>query len=126
MQCAIIPEVLRICQSAQAAGGRALLVGGVVRDCLLDVPSKDYDLEVFGLDSVRLRRLLEPFGRIDSVGESFTVYKLAFIREGNRHEIDIALPRRESKTGVGHRGFTIMGDPTMSPIEAAHRRDFTI
>jgi len=100
------------------AGGRALIVGGWVRDRLLGHESKDIDLEVFGLPVERLRSLLEAVGRVEVVGESFQVFKIA--------GIDVALPRRESKTGFGHRGFTVAGDPTMSVKEAARRRDFTI
>ena len=66
----------------------------------------------------RLRGLLDAFGRVDAVGESFTVYKVG--------DLDVSLPRRESKTGRGHTGFLVTGDPTLSPIEAARRRDFTI
>jgi tRNA nucleotidyltransferase (CCA-adding enzyme) len=40
--------------------------------------------------------------------------------------IDVALPRRESKKGRGHKGFEVRGDPEMSIAEAARRRDFTI
>ena len=100
------------------AGGRALLVGGVVRDGLLGRASKDYDLEVFGIPADRLRLLLERFGRVDVVGESFTVFKI-----GN---VDVSLPRRESKISRGHRGFAVEGDPAMSVVDAARRRDFTI
>jgi len=101
-----------------AAGGRALIVGGWVRDRLMGHPSKDVDIEVFGVDAARLRELLQAFGPVNTVGESFTVYKVA--------GIDVSLPRRESKTGRGHRGFVVTGDPRMSIAEAARRRDFTI
>ena len=114
-----IPSVVRaIAQAVSERGGRALVVGGWVRDRLLRRPSKDVDLEVFGLDSDALRTTLERFGSVNAVGESFTVYKVA--------GIDVALPRRDSKTGRGHRGFTVVGDPHMSVEEAARRRDFTI
>ena len=107
-----------IARAARAAGGRALIVGGWVRDRLMDHPSKDIDLEVYGLDAERLKTLLARFGSVNAVGESFTVYKVA--------GLDVALPRRESKTGRGHKGFTVLGDPALSPGEAARRRDFTI
>jgi tRNA nucleotidyltransferase (CCA-adding enzyme) len=100
------------------AGGRALVVGGWVRDWLLGLSSKDVDLEAYGLDSPVLCRVLEGFGRVDTVGEAFTVYKVA--------GIDVSMPRRESKTGRGHRAFEVHGDPQMNPREAARRRDFTI
>ena len=38
----------------------------------------------------------------------------------------MSLPRRDSKTGRGHRGFAVEGDPAMTVEDAARRRDFTI
>jgi tRNA nucleotidyltransferase (CCA-adding enzyme) len=113
-----------IAAAVEDAGGRALVVGGYVRDRLMGVgraepPAREnIDVEVFGLPGDRLRALLESFGRVEAVGESFQVYKLG--------EVDVSLPRRDSKTGRGHRGFVVTGDPGMSIEEAARRRDFTI
>ncbi len=100
------------------AGGRALVVGGWVRDQFLARDSANLDIEVFGVPADRLRPLLESFGRVEAVGESFQVYKLG--------AIDVSLPRRDSKAGRGHRGFVVTGDPDLSIEEAARRRDFTI
>jgi tRNA nucleotidyltransferase (CCA-adding enzyme) len=100
------------------AGGRALFVGGWVRDQLMGRASKDVDIEVFGVPAERVKTLLESLGRVESVGESFQVFKAG--------DIDVSLPRRESKSGRGHRGFEVAGDPTMSVDDAARRRDFTI
>jgi tRNA nucleotidyltransferase (CCA-adding enzyme) len=108
----------RIAAAVRDAGGRALIVGGWVRDRLLNLPSKDVDIEVFGLSAERLKALLEAFGRVDTVGEAFTVYKIG--------GVDVALPRRESKVARGHKGFAVTGDPSLSEREAARRRDFTI
>jgi len=105
-------------EGVRTAGGRALIVGGWVRDRLMGRESKDIDIEVFGVPAERLRQLLESFGRVEMVGESFQVYKTG--------DIDVSLPRRESKSGRGHRGFDVTGDPTMSLPDAARRRDFTI
>lgn len=109
---------LQIARLVDAAGGRALIVGGWVRDRLLGGSSKDIDLEVYGLDADALRVLLERVGSVNTVGESFTVFKVG--------GVDVALPRRESKVGRGHRGFVVSGDPFMSIDEATRRRDFTI
>jgi tRNA nucleotidyltransferase (CCA-adding enzyme) len=106
------------------AGGRALIVGGWVRDRLRGQPSKDIDLEVFGIPEDRLSQLLTRFGRVEAVGQSFAVYKVAADPGGGA--IDVALPRRESKAGRGHKGFTVLGDPSMSFEDAARRRDFTV
>jgi tRNA nucleotidyltransferase (CCA-adding enzyme) len=114
-----LPElVTRLAGAIRDEGGRALIVGGWVRDQLLGRDSKDFDIEVFGIEAGRLRAILERFGRVDAVGESFTVYKVG--------GIDVSLPRRESKIGRGHRGFAVEGDPNLSLEEAARRRDFTI
>jgi len=111
--------VNNIATAVRDAGGRALIVGGWVRDKLLGLPdSSNVDLEVFGVPGDRLRALLETFGRVEAVGESFQVYKIG--------DIDVSLPRRDSKAGRGHRGFVVTGDPDMSIAEAARRRDFTV
>lgn len=96
-----------------------MLVGGCVRDELMGVEPKDWDIEVYGVEPKKLREILDSFGRVDAVGEAFTVYKLGT-------DLDVALPRRERKVGRGHKGFVIEGDKDMSFIEAAKRRDFTI
>ena len=113
-----------IAERVRDAGGKALVVGGWVRDRLLGQPSKDVDIEVFGLDPSVLKKLLRRMGRVSTVGESFTVYKLWI--DGQEGDIDVSIPRRESKTGRGHRGFTVEGDPSMPVEEAARRRDFTV
>jgi tRNA nucleotidyltransferase (CCA-adding enzyme) len=115
-----IPDkVLKLASSIRAEGGRALLVGGSVRDMLMGAQPKDCDLEVYGIEPARLREVLDEFGSVNVVGEAFTVYKLG-------PDIDVSVPRRERKAGRGHRAFVIEGDPTMSFETAARRRDFTI
>jgi tRNA nucleotidyltransferase (CCA-adding enzyme) len=118
--------IIKLCREIQKSGGRALLVGGWVRDYVRGVETVDYDLEVYGVEADKLRELLDRHGRVNAVGEAFTVYKVK-LRDGDkRYVIDVSLPRRESKTGHGHRGFLVEGDPQMSIEEAARRRDFTI
>jgi len=111
-------QARRIATAVREAGGRALCVGGFVRDRLLSRTSKDLDIEVFGIPQDALQALLKTLGRVEPVGQAFPVYKLG--------DIDVALPRRESKTGRGHKGFTVEGDHTMTFEDAARRRDFTI
>ena len=112
-------EVFSLARAIHDAGGRALLVGGCVRDALMGVEPKDWDLEVYNLDAARLREILDQFGPVNVVGEAFTVYKLG-------HHLDVSIPRRERKSGRGHKAFVIEGDPVMSVAEATLRRDFTI
>jgi tRNA nucleotidyltransferase (CCA-adding enzyme) len=116
-----LEQAVSIAAAVRAAGGRALIVGGWVRDRLLYGPGHEpanVDLEVFGLPGDRLRSVLETFGQVEAVGESFQVYKIG--------AIDVSLPRRDSKAGRGHRGFVVTGDADMTIAEAARRRDFTI
>jgi tRNA nucleotidyltransferase (CCA-adding enzyme) len=125
--------VAAIAAGVRNAGGRALVVGGWVRDRLLNTDGlkpeaqspdpTDIDMEVFGIPGEQLPGLLAAFGRVEAVGQSFPVYKVISAENG---AIDVALPRRESKHGRGHKGFEVRGDPFMSLAEAARRRDFTI
>jgi len=103
--------------------GRPRIVGGGVRDWLLGIASKDFDIEVSGVDFEALRRVLAPFGASDVIGRSFGVIK---VRGRAGSEYDFSLPRRESKTGAGHRGFAVEPDPSLSDADAAARRDFTV
>lgn len=106
--------------------GRAFIVGGAVRDLLLnpDITPKDIDVEVFNIPAETLQNILqEHFGDVKLVGESFGVFK---VKDEAGTEFDFSLPRRESKNGSGHKGFLIESDPNMTPEEAASRRDFTI
>jgi len=102
--------------------GRPRVVGGCVRDWLLGLEPKDFDVEVPGVDFETLHRVLAPFGATDVVGRSFGVIKLRV----DNVEYDFSLPRRESKTGAGHRGFAVAPEPNLSDSEAAARRDFTV
>ena len=112
-------HVLQVARAISKAGGRALLVGGCVRDPMMGRTPKDWDLEVYQTDSERLREILMEFGPVNTVGEAFTVYKLG-------HDLDVSIPRRERKSGRGHRGFLVEGDPSMTSEDATRRRDFTI
>jgi tRNA nucleotidyltransferase (CCA-adding enzyme) len=115
-----VPEkVIAIAKAVRAAGGRALVVGGSVRDMLIGSEPKDWDLEVYGIEPAPLRTLLDAFGPVNVVGEAFSVYKLG-------PHLDVSLPRRERKSGRGHRAFVIEGDPSMTVEDAARRRDFTV
>lgn len=116
----LFQKVLLICKTIRREGGRALLVGGCVRDELMGIVPKDYDVEVYGIEPKKLRRILNDlFGDVDIVGASFSVYKVS-------KDLDISIPRRERKVSRGHRGFIVEGDPFMSFHEACSRRDFTV
>ena len=109
-----------IAQLVKNAGGRALLVGGCVRDELLGCECDDIDIECFGIEPDVLIKELSSRYELDLVGASFGVIELL------RENVDVALPRRETKLGLGHRAFETECDPSLSVRDAAARRDFTI
>ena len=118
-----LPVLLnRIVRELHAAGYRAVVVGGAVRDALLGGQPKDFDIEVYGVAYDQLAGILARHGRVDLVGKSFGVVKL----NSDGHEYDFGVPRRDSKMGLGHRDFQATFDPNITPREAASRRDFTI
>jgi tRNA nucleotidyltransferase (CCA-adding enzyme) len=112
------PGLDEILLDLDASGLRAVVVGGAVRDALLGLEPKDIDIEVYGAPYDELTELLSKFGRVDLVGKSFGVVKLG--------GIDFSIPRRESKSGPHHRDFQTTFDPSITPEQAAARRDFTI
>ena len=113
-------RTIEIAKAVRDAGGRAVVVGGFVRDRLLGGRTKDVDIEVFGLGVDRFEALLSTFGKVHAVGRAFGVFRAAGI------DADFSLPRRDSKRGPGHRGFDVAPDPSLDFAEAARRRDLTV
>jgi len=104
-------------------GIKPIIVGGYLRDKILDLDSKDIDIELYGLDSLDiLETILQEFGEVHTVGKSFGVCKLDF----DDLEIDFSLPRSDSKISKGHKGFSVITDKSLDFKSAASRRDFTI
>ena len=114
------PKCIEVARAVRDAGGRALVVGGWVRDHLLGTGSKDVDIEVSGLDVERLESVLAGFGNVHAVGRAFGVFRVGGI------DVDFSLPRRDSKRGPGHRGFDVTPDPSLDFAQAARRRDLTV
>lgn len=109
-----------LAERVSAAGGRAYFVGGFVRDRLMGQDGKDIDIEIHGITPKTLEAVLDSLGERTIMGISFGVYGL------KHFELDIAMPRSETKTGRGHKDFTIDVDPFLGTEKAAQRRDFTI
>lgn len=102
---------------------KPIIVGGYIRDSILNIPSKDIDVELYNIASlVILKDLLSEFGNLNQVGKSFGVSKLNI----DNLEIDFSLPREDSKISNGHKGFKITTNKNLDFKTAASRRDFTI
>ena len=119
-----IPSILEdILKELQKIGATPILVGGSVRDFFLNIPIKDYDIEIFGIDSLEtIQKSLEKFASVKLVGKSFGVLTLRV----NEYDFDFALPRTETKIGNTHQDFEVITNANLSFKEAAIRRDFTI
>lgn len=117
------PHFNKIMDAIEQGNGKPLLIGGFPRDHVLGKQSKDKDVEVYGMNSDQLTKLLSRYGHVNAVGASFGVIKL---KTPDGEEYDFSLPRRENKEGQGHKGFQVQPDANMTPQEAASRRDFTM
>lgn len=121
-----IPHALGLfCQAVNAIGGRALLVGGCVRDAVMGGKPKDFDVEVYHLSLQDVESCIKATcdnGVVNAVGVSFGVLKARF----NGQEVDISLPRLDNKSGEGHKGFVVNMRSDLTVEQAAERRDFTM
>ncbi len=109
--------VLLIIDALREIGAQVYLVGGAVRDLLLQRVLKDLDIEVHGIELDVLRGVLEKYGHVEAVGKSFGVLKL-FEAGGS----DWSIPRKD---GPGRKPIVSMA-PYMAIEEALLRRDLTM
>ena len=109
-----------IAQEVSQLGGRAYFVGGHVRDRLRHRINPDIDMEVHGLSPKELESILDSLGQRISIGETFGIYNL------KGYSLDIAMPRKETLRGRGHRDFDVFVGPFIGTEGASKRRDFTI
>ncbi len=102
---------------------KPIIVGGYVRDSLLNIDSKDIDIELYGRSSFKeLEDILQEFGDVNSVGKSFGVCKLKI----DNLDLDFSFARIDTKINKGHKGFSIKIDSDLDFKTATSRRDFTI
>ena len=137
-----------IAEAVARLGGRTFFVGGYVRDRImaeetarqtgaeaaagseLDGTTEykhmdkesgiDIDIEIHGILPEQLEQILDDLGGRTEMGKSFGIYGLKGC------SLDIAMPRKETATGRGHRDFQVYVDPFLGPAKAARRRDFTV
>jgi tRNA nucleotidyltransferase (CCA-adding enzyme) len=102
------------------AGGRTWLVGGAVRDLLLNRRPEDWDVEVTGLPLDRLDTLLRNHFAVQLVGRAFGIFKIKGL------PIDVSVPSRIPADHPSVADLRNLADPAMDIDEALARRDFTI
>lgn len=108
-------EIIDIAKLIEKSGGRLYLVGGAVRDTLLNRPIYDEDYLVVGLDR---NEFINLFPNAHVRGKAFEVFDL----EGK----EFALARTEKKIGRGHKSFEITTGRNITIEEDLKRRDITI
>ncbi|MCL1120701.1 multifunctional CCA addition/repair protein [Shewanella seohaensis] len=91
------------------------LVGGAVRDSLLNLPIKDKDFMVVGATPEQMQQL-----GYRQVGKDFPV----FLHPKTQQEY--ALARTERKVGLGYGGFSCYASPDVTLEQDLLRRDLTI
>lgn len=115
-------HVQTVIRSFSKTAMRPILVGGCVRDALLGRKSKEYDVEVFGCDCVDtlMEHLQKTCSNVSYVGQSFGVFKVGV-------ELELSLPRKDSKVGTKHTDFSIeFLEKDVSYERASVRRDLTV
>lgn len=120
----INPSLRMIMDRLSVMGYKALIVGGAVRDAILGIEPKDFDIEVYNVSYGDLEAYLSGHGKVDLVGKSFGIIK--FKPEGSDETYDFSIPRKENRIGVGHKAFEVTFDPAMTIKDGASRRDLTI
>lgn len=105
------------------------MVGGAVRDKILNRPMRDIDIVVCGVPSDKLLQFLQKNGSVNLVGKTYGVFKWrpATVHRTKLSNIDIALPRTEIGIGTGKRkDFSVQSDHRLNIEKDLERRDFTI
>uniref|UniRef100_A4Y4G0 Multifunctional CCA protein n=1 Tax=Shewanella putrefaciens (strain CN-32 / ATCC BAA-453) TaxID=319224 RepID=A4Y4G0_SHEPC len=91
------------------------LVGGAVRDSLLNLPIKDKDYMVVGATPEQMLQL-----GYRQVGKDFPVFLHPITQQ------EYALARTERKVGLGYGGFSCYASPDVTLEQDLLRRDLTI
>ena len=118
-----LPEAhpaLVVARAVAAAGGRALVVGGWVRDRLLgrEADDDDIDLEVFGLEPELLEGVLAESGPVRLVGQSYPIYQVGGLA------LDVSIPDTADFADAARRRDlrinAIGWDPLAGSLEDPH------
>lgn len=108
-------DIEEIAKIIKQNGGNTYLVGGAVRDAILNKSIKDEDYCVTGISPEKFMVL---FPEAHIRGKSFEVFDL-------EHR-EFALARKETKSGKGHKDFQVETNEKITIEEDLQRRDITI
>jgi tRNA nucleotidyltransferase (CCA-adding enzyme) len=104
-------------------GATPYIVGGAVRDYVLGINPKDYDIEAHGISIENVESALARAGiKSDTIGKSYGIV----VAKSDHDSVEIAIPRKDSRIGIAHKDFKCEFDINMNIREALSRRDFTM
>ncbi len=110
------PSILPIINALYVLSGKVFLVGGAVRDIILERPVEELDMEIHHISLHNLYEVLSRYGDVNEVGKSYGVLRLQNLN------VDWSLPRIDSN---GRKpDVTII--PDLPLAQALMRRDLTI
>jgi tRNA nucleotidyltransferase (CCA-adding enzyme) len=127
------PAAWQAYKALAAEGSEVSVVGGAVRDALLQKPSKDIDLLARNLSPDRVAHILDKLpgklvkktdengNEVTTTGKDFGVFRYKY----KGYEVEIALPRTEKSTGDRRKDFEVNVDHTLPLEDDLLRRDFT-
>ena len=117
----LVPRsALRVCETLQKAGFKAYVVGGAVRDMLLDVAPKDFDVAT----NATPEQIKSHFRRAIIIGRRFRLVHVMFGQETIEVSTFRALVNEDRQTD--EHGRVLSDNAYGEQIEDAARRDFTI
>ncbi len=118
------PVMLEISMILLSMTTESYLVGGAVRDILLNQEPKDYDFVVGNIDYDTISEVFQYAGwTTKETGKEFLVLMVTKIINNIRYEFEIALLRKD---GMYTNGRRPEGVKTGTILEDAQRRDFSI
>lgn len=117
---AVPPPIVDVARTLHAAGHEAVLVGGAVRDVLLDLPASDWDLA----SSATPQEVMDLFARTIPTGVQHGTVTV-MVRDGDiDHPVEITTYRGEGAYVDGRRPQEVVFLRDL--VEDLARRDFTV
>lgn len=110
------PQIWPIIKEIHQNGGVAYLVGGTVRDIILNIAPKDIDIEIHKMQLDQLEQILNNFGHVRLAGKSFGVLKIDNV------PVDWSIARKDSSG----RKPQVLVEPNIGTYDALKRRDLTM
>ncbi|WP_310877046.1 HD domain-containing protein [Priestia megaterium] len=115
---------IEFAEKVNTAGGTTYIVGGWVRDELMNQEPKDKDYCVTGFDKTLFLGTFPEAQQV--IGQNGKKNVEVFLLDINGNREEIALARKEIKQGEGYHGFKFISNKDITIEDDLYRRDLTI